>query len=429
MFLTRFMKTHILALLLALPFSSLAATRVWTNSSVDSLWSTAANWSNGIPVNGDSVVLLRHPLGLGVNAMNDLTNLSLQSIRCDGGGHNINGGTLRLSGDLIAGGPIVGASLTINAPLEILGPSSQFLSTNGGAITLAGVVNAPAGSVLTVEGGMSFRALVSSDYRAETRLQSGFMALIFTRVRGPLVIGGTSNSATVVLQSGNLFAECPPITVLTNGTLFNISTFNSVGPFTVNGGVVRLGNRSPNGEITVNGNALLTGGGSVFISAINDFGPGELSVTGTVTLAGCSLAFQPGSSTVTKPAIIVRNDGNDPVSGTFTGLPEGGELTNNTVRYVVSYVGGDGNDITITPIVEAARFIVSGITNGTPQFTVQGQPGFIYVVEATTNLLSPAALIPWVAIRTNGTIISSQFSFSDTESTNFPRRFFRARTQ
>jgi len=64
--------------------------------------------------------------------------------------------------------------------------------------------------------------------------------------------------------------------------------------------------------------------------------------------------------------------------------------------------------------------------NGAPQFTVQGQPGFSYVIEATTNLLSPPALIPWQPIHTNGTFGDGQFQFTDPDSTLFPHRFYRA---
>ena len=85
----------------------------------------------------------------------------------------------------------------------------------------------------------------------------------------------------------------------------------------------------------------------------------------------------------------------------------------------------DGNDITLTPIIEPARFLNSTLTNGAPQFLVQGQPGFTYVIEATTNLISPPALIPWVPIFTSGTRANGQFPFTDLDSTNFPRRFYR----
>lgn len=400
-----------------------ATTRVWTNVVGNANWSNATNWSNGVPVDGDSVLLLRHPLGSFVSAVNDLTNLTLASIRCESLGYNLSGGTLRLTGEAVMGGPSAGANMNISAPLEIPGPALNIVSTNSSELNLSGVVHAVASAIITIEGGIRFHASSASDYRAETRLRSGFMALLSTRISGPLVIGGTTNFATVVLQSGNLFGNFPPLTILTNGTVFNISTFQAVGPLTVEGGVLRLGNRSPQGEITVNGNALLTGGANLAVSSINSFGPGALSVTGTVTLAGCSLTFQDAG--ITKPSVIVRNDGTDPVIGTFNGLPEGSTFTNNTVRYVLSYAGGDGNDITLTPIIEPPQFIAAALTDGVPQFLVQGQPGFTYVIEATTNLLSPPALIPWVPIFTSGTRANGQFPFSDPDSTNFPHRFYR----
>ena len=425
----RLTKTVVVLLAQALfPAATLpaATTRVWTNSFANANWSNAANWSNGVPVDGDSVVLLRHPLGSPVSAVNDLTNLTLVSLRCEALGYNLSGGALRLANEVLMGGPVAGANMNISAPVGIPGPTLRIVSTNSSELTLSGLVSAPPTAIVTVDGGFRFRAVPAPDYQAETHFLNGFVALLFTRLNGPLIIGGTpTNFASIVLQSGNQFGNFPPLTVLTNGSVFNISTFQAVGPLTVNGGTLRLGNRSPQGEITVNGPALLTGGANLFVTAINNFGPGAISVTGSVTLAGCTLAFQPGSSAITQPAVIVRNDGNDPVNGVFTGLPEGSVLTNDTVRYILSYVGGDGNDITLSPIIEPAKFISSTVTNGALEYTVQGQPGFTYVIEATTNLLSPPALIPWVPIKTSGTRANGQFPFTDPDSTNFPHRFYR----
>ncbi len=406
-------------------------TRVWTNIVGSASWSNAANWSNGVPVDGESVLLLRHPLGLGFSAVNDLTNLSLSSLRCEAIGYNLSGGTVRLSGDVLMGGPVAGATLNISAPVEIPGPTLNIVSTNSAQLNLTGVVNAPASAVVTIDGGLQFRASPASDYRAETHVRSGFFALLFTRLKGPLAIGGGNSNqfANVALQSGNLFGDFPPLTILTNGSLFNVSTFNTVGPLTLNGGDLRLGVKAPQGELTVNGNARLTGGSRLFVSASSDFGPGELSVTGSVTIAGCSLGFNPGSASITRPSVIIRNDGTDAVTGAFDGLPEGGSLTNDTVRYVVSYVGGDGNDISLSPIVEPAQFVGTTLVDGARQYTVQGQPGFTYVIEATTNLLSPPAQSPWVPIRTNGTLANGQFPFTDLEATNFPQRFYRVFTR
>lgn len=415
----------LIVLFATVPFAS-AATRVWSGSGGSFTWSDPANWSNGVPVDGDSVLLLRHPLGFPQTAVNDLTNLSLVSLRCEALGYNLSGGTLRLAGEVLMGGPVAGANMNISAPVEIPGPTLNITSTNSSELALTGPASAPSTAVVSVDGGVRFRVIPGSTYQAETRFRSGFVGLLSTRLNGPVVIGGTvSNVSSVALQSGNLFGNFPPLAILTNGSVFNISTFQAVGPLTVNGGTLRLGNRSPQGDITVNGPALLTGGASVFVSAINNFGPGELSVTGTVTLAGCSLAFQPGSATVTQPSVIVRNDGSDPIVGTFNGLPEGSVLTNGPVRYVLSYVGGDGNDITLSPVIEPARLGAPRLVDGLIQFTVQGQPGFLYVTEATTNLLSPPALTTWVPIRTNGTLGDGTFPFTDFDTTNHPRRFYR----
>ena len=48
---------------------------------------------------------------------------------------------------------------------------------------------------------------------------------------------------------------------------------------------------------------------------------------------------------------IIDNDGNDPVDGTFLNLPEGSLVSNSGRTFRVSYVGGSGNDVTLTPLV------------------------------------------------------------------------------
>ena len=174
------------ALLLILAFLILsgqalsAVTRVWTNVVGLATWSNPSNWVNGVPVDGDSVLLLRHPLGSGVSAVNDLTNLTLASIRCEALGYTLSGGKLKLSGSVLMGGPLPGASMNITAPVDIPGPTLSVVSTNSSELMLSGVVNSPAGTVVTIEGGIRWRASVASDYRAETRLRTGFMALLST---------------------------------------------------------------------------------------------------------------------------------------------------------------------------------------------------------------------------------------------------------
>jgi len=73
----------------------------------------------------------------------------------------------------------------------------------------------------------------------------------------------------------------------------------------------------------------------------------------------------------------------------------------------------------ITPVPNSTAPVISGFmfTNGVFQFIVTGAAGYSYVVEASDNLSS------WVDIGTN----SSPFTFTDSSSTNFAERFYRAR--
>jgi autotransporter-associated beta strand protein len=76
----------------------------------------------------------------------------------------------------------------------------------------------------------------------------------------------------------------------------------------------------------------------------------QLRVTGTVILDGhLAITHVPGAApdggfTCT----IIDNDGNDPVTGGFDGVGEGGLVSAGAVGFRVSYVGGDGNDVTLT---------------------------------------------------------------------------------
>lgn len=50
---------------------------------------------------------------------------------------------------------------------------------------------------------------------------------------------------------------------------------------------------------------------------------------------------------------IVDNRSNKPIEGTFSGLTEGAQLTVDGVTFSISYVGGDGNDVTLTALTSA----------------------------------------------------------------------------
>jgi uncharacterized repeat protein (TIGR01451 family) len=61
-------------------------------------------------------------------------------------------------------------------------------------------------------------------------------------------------------------------------------------------------------------------------------------------------------------------------------------------------------------------------TNGTFQFTVNGQSGQEYIVQASTNLIN------WVSVYTNPSPFVSPFTFTDSNKTTYPDRFYRVVT-
>jgi hypothetical protein len=47
---------------------------------------------------------------------------------------------------------------------------------------------------------------------------------------------------------------------------------------------------------------------------------------------------------------IINNAGSQAVAGIYAGLPEGSTITVGGHQYKISYVGGTGNDVTLTRI-------------------------------------------------------------------------------
>ena len=93
-----------------------------------------------------------------------------------------------------------------------------------------------------------------------------------------------------------------------------------------------------------NFNVLLNGRGT----AGTDYD--QLDATGDVTLGGnlnviLGVGYTPAFG---DSFIIVNNEGADPISGTFAGLPEGGLLAVGGDVFQISYTGGDGNDVVLT---------------------------------------------------------------------------------
>ena len=102
---------------------------------------------------------------------------------------------------------------------------------------------------------------------------------------------------------------------------------------------------------------------------------GGVQVFGTLDLTGAELDIQSSlTSLPTAPLILVSNDGSDPISDAFTGLPEGTSLTINGANFLLTYFGGDGNDVAITPVAPVLPGVINlGALNGSDGLILFGQ--------------------------------------------------------
>jgi autotransporter-associated beta strand protein len=161
------------------------------------------------------------------------------------------------------------------------------------------------------------------------------------------------------------------VTKAGTGTLTLTGASATGGPWTVRQGTLRLGD--PKAEVKspvrVEGGATLAGCGTVgqltsaatVAAGCDDGTPlavdgdyaqsasgtlaGRLRVRGTVTLAG---AFTPPAG-AREPVTVVDNTGEGRVDGTFDGLAEGATVQVGGVAMTLTYRGGDGNDVVLTP--------------------------------------------------------------------------------
>ena len=80
---------------------------------------------------------------------------------------------------------------------------------------------------------------------------------------------------------------------------------------------------------------------------------GEITALGVTINSGASFTFVDiGTGTLTVGTVftVINNTSANPISGTFSNLPDGSVFTSNGNNFQASYTGGDGNDLTLTVV-------------------------------------------------------------------------------
>ncbi len=195
--------------------------------------------------------------------------------------------------------------------------------------------------------------------------------------------GGTFvDSGTLVI---NGFQPQSPVTVSSGATLGGKGT---VGAITSGGNLQPNGDpsdQSPMTGILTCGNLSFSGTGRYDVDLVRPelYRYDRIEAWGgsTVTLGGARLQITPAFTTAVRVGetfIILRNDGSDPVVGTFAGVPNGGQIRAGNYTFQINYNGFDGNDVVLT---------VADIPCAAVKLTVPAGNGDQYIGPNECNLL------------------------------------------
>jgi hypothetical protein len=353
------MKAILLSLILIFSaVNTFSAVRTWDGGGTNGNWSTAANWVGDVaPVAGDSLVF--PAMAAQFSTINNLSTFTFSSLIIEGGNYTIGGNTLNLTNGLM----VNGGTQALNT-LVVIANSQTFRAAQNSTVTIGILFIAsgfPNPFTLTLDGEGIFGIGIITGTGNLTKNGLGIALIIsagnyngaVTLNNGILVVDATIPNSTVTINGGSIGGE------------FGFSGFGgtgTVGATTVTAGVISAGTlTSPTGILNISNGLTFTANGN-YVCKISGATAGangydQLNVTGTVSLNNARLVPLPFGTF--RPAIgdsfvILRNDGNDPINGTFLNAPEnavfGGALNTG---FRITYQGGDGNDVVITRVNRA----------------------------------------------------------------------------
>jgi hypothetical protein len=258
-----------------------------------------------------------------------------------------------------------GAHIVTNgAFIQLNGPMWSILNNQNGASGLNNVLttnsadlNLNTGATLTTPGSFTNLGSVGVDNPFTKLIVMGTYMQTADFSDTFLFDGGTvvSTAGAVAISAGTLEG---------NGNVSGNVTVNNTATLSPNMGATA-------GIIAITGNLTMQSGSTLTaaITGPNTTTPvggtdyGQVSVTGTITLNNPTLNGSFGASNVPPSGTgfeIIDNLGASPVTGTFSGLPEGSPVSLNGVNFGVTYKGGDSTrDVVLTAGASTATITVS----------------------------------------------------------------------
>ncbi|GAC1030749.1 hypothetical protein thsps21_15760 [Pseudomonas sp. No.21] len=316
---------------------------------------SATTIDNAIALSGSATVNTGANTTLsGVISGSSLTKTGASTLTLTGnntysGSTSVNTGTLSIASDANLGAGAL--NLANGTTLQITGTT-----TLDNALALTGLVTVNAGAAATLSGTISGTgSLIKAGASNLTLSGSNTNSGTTTVSAGTLVVDGSTASATTVASGATLAGS---------GTLGGDVVVQSGGTLSPGGAGVAI--------LTVNGNLTLASGSTLSLD-INGTTAGtgydRVVVNGTVDVSGAALAVTHGYAAGSGDSYtVIVNDAADAVAGTFSGVSEGGTFNaaGNGTQLTTSYIGGSGNDLSLTaPIAPTVTSVSSSTANGT----------------------------------------------------------------
>jgi hypothetical protein len=282
----------------------------FTNTSGDNQWTTAANWSAGLPTSGQVV---SDTGGFNIILASGAQSVSAMNFN-NGGTLTISGGSLTFLSASTANNVVIsGGTLTANAPLSITGTTTLSsgtlsgtgvvtttgpLSWSGGTISMtggAGAVNTNGG--ITETGAVTLSNGTINNAGAVSMNPGGTISMTATAAINNTTGTWNAPSGGISLTGGGAAPS------FTNGGTFNLAA--GAGTFTFTG--VAFNN---NGTANLNSGTLsLLGGGT-------SAGKFNVAAGTTLSLGGSNFSATAASS-VTGAGSVLFNGGPSTISGAY----------------------------------------------------------------------------------------------------------------
>jgi BspA type Leucine rich repeat region (6 copies) len=241
---------------------------------------------------------------------------------------------------------------------------------------------------------------------------------------GPVVIPATTNGLSVTSIAEDAFQDDTITSVTLPGTMTNIGYqafgyCNSLTSVTLDGALgANIGQYAfePCSSLT---NVVISNG----VTKIPEEMFGECTSLVTITIPASVTNIAEAAFDNCSSLTSIYCLGNEPVLGAdaFTGV-------NATTARVYYLAGATGWGPTYGPLTTVELISVPRITNPGIQgnefgFIINGSSNQVIVVQATTNLTNGT----WTTLQSN-VLAGTTANFTDTQWTNFPRRYYRLST-